>query len=142
MMWHDCSTIGGHSYLLMMIACMYDPACYFTDIEFHQKYNVLVNIQTIIETPMIYILARCPSNDQQLLYSKERLDDIMKLNENIKTSNNIEIINSFLNSKAINLLPSSKQVNKKGETFTASCVQLKLKMPVAMSTLTINILKQ
>ena len=64
MMWHDCSTIGGHSYLLMMVACMYDPACYFTDVEFHQKYNELVNIQAIVETPMIYLLARCRSNDQ------------------------------------------------------------------------------
>ena len=24
MMWHDCSTIGGHSYLLMMAACIYE----------------------------------------------------------------------------------------------------------------------
>ena len=67
MMWHDCSTIGGHSYLLMMVACIYEPACYFTDTEFHKKYNELVNIQAIVETPMINILARCPSNDQQLL---------------------------------------------------------------------------
>ena len=44
---------------------------------------------------MIYILARCPSNDQQLLYSEERLDDILKLNENMKTSNNIEIIDKL-----------------------------------------------
>ena len=68
MMWLDYSTIGGHSYLLMMIACMYDPACYFTDIEFHQKYIELVNIQAIVETRMIHILARCPSNDQLLLW--------------------------------------------------------------------------
>ena len=95
MMWHDCPTIGGHSYLLMMVACMYDPACYFTDIEFHQKYNEHVNIQAIVETPRIYILARCPSNDQQLLYSEERLDDILKLNKNVKTSNNIEIIDKL-----------------------------------------------
>ena len=44
---------------------------------------------------MIYILVRCPSNDQQLLYSEERLDDILKLNENMKTSNNIEIIDKL-----------------------------------------------
>ena len=92
MMWHDCSAIGGHSYLLMMVAFMYDPACYFTDIEFHQKCNELVNIQAFVETPMIYILARCPSNDQQHLYSEERLDDILMLNENMKTTNNIDII--------------------------------------------------
>ena len=95
MMWHDCSTTGGHSNLLMMLACMYDPAWYFTDIEFHRKYNELVNIQAIVETPVIYILARYPSNYQQLLYSEERLDDILKLNENMKTLNNIEIIDKL-----------------------------------------------
>ena len=63
MMWHDCSTVGGHSCLLMMLACMYDPACYSTDTEFHLNYNKLVNIQAIVETPMIYILVRCPLND-------------------------------------------------------------------------------
>ena len=49
MMWQDCSTIGGHSYLLLMVACMYDVACYFTDIEFHLKYNELVNIQLLLK---------------------------------------------------------------------------------------------
>ena len=44
MTWHDCSTVGGHSYLLMMIACIYDPACYYTDTEFQEKFDVLVNI--------------------------------------------------------------------------------------------------
>ena len=82
--WHDCSTIGGHSYLQMMVACIYDLACYFTDIEFRQKYNELVNIQSIVETPMIYILARCSSNDQQLLYSEERFGDILKPQISVK----------------------------------------------------------
>ena len=78
-----------------MIAFMYDPAYCFTDIEFHQKYNEFVNIQANFETPTIYILARCCSNDQQHLYSEERLDDILILNENMKTSNNIEIIDKL-----------------------------------------------
>ena len=37
MMWHDCATFDGHSYLLIMIACIYDPACYLTDTEYEQK---------------------------------------------------------------------------------------------------------
>ena len=53
MMCHDCSTVGGHSYLLMMIACIYDPACYYTDTEFQQKFDVFVNIQTIVEKPRL-----------------------------------------------------------------------------------------
>ena len=35
-----------------MIACMYDPACYFNDVDFHQKYDVLVNIQAFVENPI------------------------------------------------------------------------------------------
>ena len=91
MMWHDCATVGGHSYLLMMIACMYDPACYLTDTEYERKYNISSNVQAIVEKPRIYILAQCPSNDQQILYSQERLEDIIALNKKIKTKNNIEI---------------------------------------------------
>ena len=34
MMWHDCSTVGGQSYLLMMTACIQDAACNYTDTEF------------------------------------------------------------------------------------------------------------
>ena len=62
-MWHDCLTVGGHSYLLMMIACIYDSECYYTDTEFQQIFDVFVNIQTIAEKPRLCILARCPSND-------------------------------------------------------------------------------
>ena len=89
MMWHDCATVGGHSYLSMMIACMYDPACYLTDTEYEQKCNISSNVQAIVEKPRIYILAQSPSNDQQVLYSQERLEDITALNKKIKTKNNI-----------------------------------------------------
>ena len=78
----------------MMIACIYDPACYYADTEFQQKYDAFVNIQTIVEKPKLYILARCPSNEQQILYSQERLDDIIALKQNIKTDD-IEIIDKM-----------------------------------------------
>ena len=100
MMWHDCSTVRGHSYLLMMIACIYDPACYYTDTEFQEKFDVFINIQTNVEKPWVYILAGyyilagCPFNEQQILYSQEKLDDIIALKQNIKTDN-IEIIDKM-----------------------------------------------
>ena len=34
---------------------------------------------------MLCILVRCPSNEQQILYSQERLDDIIALIQDIKT---------------------------------------------------------
>ena len=63
MMWHDFPTVGGRIYLLMMIACIYDTACYLTDAEYEQKYNISSNIQAIVEKPRIFILAQCQSND-------------------------------------------------------------------------------
>ena len=41
------------------------------------------NVQAEVEKPYMYIFARCPSNYQQLLYSKERLDDIIQLKEEL-----------------------------------------------------------
>ena len=94
MMWHDCSTVGGHSYLLIMIASIYDPECYYAYTEFQQKFDVFVSIQTIFEKPRLYIFVRCPFNEQQILYSQERLDDIIALKQNIKTDD-IEIIDKM-----------------------------------------------
>ena len=37
-----------------------------------------MNIQPLIENPFIYKLARCPSNDHQLLYSPEKLNEIIE----------------------------------------------------------------
>ena len=48
-------------------------------------------VQSIVEKPSLYIIGRCPSNDQQLLYSDIRLEDISLLRENLKTSDGITI---------------------------------------------------
>lgn len=41
-------------------------------------------VQNEVETPYFYLLARCPSNEQQLLYSETRMDDIKQLSEPLK----------------------------------------------------------
>ena len=79
MFWHDGSTISNHSHLMIMVACMFDPAVYLTDQEYFNLYGKHINIQSVIEKPYLYILARCRSDDSQLLYSSERLDDILNL---------------------------------------------------------------
>ena len=33
MIWHDLSTVANHSHLVFMVACLYDPACFYTDAE-------------------------------------------------------------------------------------------------------------
>ena len=39
MTWHDCSTISSHSYFMIMVSTMYDPAVYLTNNEYLQKYK-------------------------------------------------------------------------------------------------------
>ena len=58
-------------------------------------YNVClgkkINVQAEVEKPQLYILARCPSNDQQLMYIDTRLEDIKDLSSAIDTNDGISI---------------------------------------------------
>ena len=91
MFWHDGSTISNHSHILAMVSCLYDPAIFLTDEEYSKSNGVLANLQAIVEKPFLYILARSPSTDQQLLYSDERLADILKIKKPIQTPDGIPI---------------------------------------------------
>ena len=91
MFWHDGSTLSNHSHLLMMVCVMYDPAIYFTDKEFFEIHKEKINIQALVERPNLYLLARCPSNDQQIMYADVRLEDILSLNYDIPTPSGIPI---------------------------------------------------
>ena len=77
MFWHDGSTVSNHGHLLMMVAVMYDPAVFYTDDEYKAKYGDNINVQATIEKPHFYLLARCPSSDQQIMYSDTRMEDII-----------------------------------------------------------------
>ena len=48
-----------------------------------------------VQKPELYMLARCQSNDNQLLYSEERLEDLLEINTPI-TSNNGVLINDVI----------------------------------------------
>ena len=89
MCWHDSSPISGHGYIVITISVMFDVAAFFSDEEYFLKYGENICIQSIVERPSLYINERCPSNDQQLLYSDIRLEDISLLRENLKTSDGI-----------------------------------------------------
>ena len=54
---------------------------FYKDKEYQAIHNNDVNVQSIVEKPYIYILARCPSNDQQILYCEERIEDIHHIDE-------------------------------------------------------------
>ena len=87
MFWYDSSSISNHSHLMIMVSCMFDPAVYLADDEYFKIHGKHVNVQSIVEKPYLYILARCHSDDSQLLYSSERLDDLLNLNEDVEYSN-------------------------------------------------------
>ena len=76
---HNGSSLSSHSHLLITVACLYDRAVFLTDEEYYQKEGVHVNVQAVVEKPFIHILARTPATDQQLLYSQDRLEDILDL---------------------------------------------------------------
>ena len=70
---------------------IFDVAAFFSDEEYFLKYGENVCVQSIVEKPSLYIIGRCPSNDQQLLYSDIRLEDISLLRENLGTLDDIAI---------------------------------------------------
>ena len=48
---------------------MYDLAIFFNNDEYYKKYGKKINIQAKLEKPFLFILARSPSNDEQLEYT-------------------------------------------------------------------------
>ena len=88
---HDSSSSNNHRHLLTTIKSMYDAAWLFTDDKYYLKYKRQVNVQTGVEKPHFYILACCPSNNQQILYSEEGTSDILEINEPLQSCNGLEI---------------------------------------------------
>lgn len=65
-----------------MISTLYDPAVFLTNQEYREKYSErpLVDIQSAVERPYLYILGQSKSSDlDQLFYTSTRLDDLLSL---------------------------------------------------------------
>ena len=69
---------------------MYDPAVFYTSIEYQEISGDNVDVQAEIESPELYIIGRCRSNDEQLGYIETRLECLkdMGVGVNLKTINN------------------------------------------------------
>ena len=117
MMWHDCATISNHSHFLVMASTMYDQAVHLTNEQYHQKFGQHVDVQATIEKPFLYIFGRCPSNDQQLLYSEERINDILKSKEAISTENGITVNDTVRVFKGDNPAAQLEARQQKGGNF-------------------------
>ena len=66
----------------------------------------------------MYILARCSSTDQQLLYSDERTGDIMNLEYSTKSGNNVEVNDVLRFFKGDSPTRQFEGGQKKGENFS------------------------
>ena len=73
--WQDGATISNHGHILIMVNTVYDKAIYMTNEEYILKYGYHKDVQAEVEKQEIYIFARCPSNDQQMLYTHTRNKD-------------------------------------------------------------------
>ena len=112
MFWHDGSSVSNHSPIMMMVSCTYDKGAFVTNAEHYAKHGFLRNEKSIIEKTYVYILARCPSDDHQLLYTQERVNNILELNRKI-THNGISITDVCAFSKRITQPPSLRVGNRK-----------------------------
>ena len=79
--WHDNSGIVSHGHILFCVGLLYDSKVFLTSEEFYDKYKESVNIQAIVETPEVYLIGRCKSNDEQLAYIQTREECTKHLKE-------------------------------------------------------------
>ena len=85
--WHDLSTIANHGHLVFMVSCLYDPAIYLTTDEYYHLSNTTVDIQSMVEKPEVYIVARSGSSDvEQLAYIDSRLECLEDMEVKLQTN--------------------------------------------------------
>ena len=74
-----------------MVVCLYDTAVFYTDEEYYIMSGIKCNVKASVEKPFLHILARSPSNDQLLLYTDERLQDILQIQKGLTTNDGVKV---------------------------------------------------
>ena len=67
--WHDGSLIGNDSQFLIILSKE----------EYYLKYKKYINVQATTEELQLYLLARCASNNQQIVYPEETITNLFKI---------------------------------------------------------------
>ncbi|XP_078621301.1 uncharacterized protein LOC144887775 [Branchiostoma floridae x Branchiostoma japonicum] len=71
--WEDSSQISNHGHMVYMTSTAYDTAIHLTDDEYLELYGEKICVQSHVEKPHLYMVARCSCSDNdQLCYSAER----------------------------------------------------------------------
>ena len=106
---------------MMMVSCMYHGGAFVTNAENYAKHGFHRDVQSIIEKWYVYILARCPSEDHQLLYTQERISDVLELDCKI-THNGISITDVMQIFKGDNLAAQFQSgLQENGDYFCWQC---------------------
>ena len=94
MVWADNSTLLNHGYLLLTVNAVYDEALYFTDKEMEEQGKANVDVQSLVQRPQVYILARCGSSEAEqiaYMYINTKKVCLEGLKNKVVTSNSIQI---------------------------------------------------
>ncbi|XP_078657130.1 uncharacterized protein LOC144903155 [Branchiostoma floridae x Branchiostoma belcheri] len=87
--WEDSSGVSNHGHMVYMANDTYDPAIHLTDDEYFEKYGERINVQSHVERPCIYMIARCSSSDSdQLCYCEERRNCMYSMNSSVTVTAN------------------------------------------------------
>ena len=122
MCWHNGATLAGHGYILITFSKLYNPATHYRDDEFLAKFKKDIHAQPHIEKPVLYLIARCPATDQQLLYSSLRLIEIIELKEELSTSNGLILTDKLRSFKGDSPARQFETGQKKGgNNLCCSC---------------------
>ena len=74
------------------MSVIYDEALFYTDKEMEKRGKENTDVQSLIERPRVYILARCGSSEaEQLAYINTRRACLESLTKNTTTPDGIEI---------------------------------------------------
>ena len=78
--WGDHSSLLSHGFLLYTVKCVYDSSIFFTDQEMLHRCKKVVDVQSLVERPEIYIPASCnDSIAEKLAYIEARREDLVEL---------------------------------------------------------------
>ena len=126
--WHDGSVLNNHGHILFCINVLYDSAVFYTSLEYEELFGSAVNVQRMVETPEIYIIARCRNNDEQLAYVNTRMEDLMDLKNGISVDDLDDTFNGIILTDVMRLFHGDGPAtafeagNSKGGTyFCPSC---------------------
>ena len=81
-LWADHAAVLNCGFLLLTIKVIYSNRNFLTDEEMKAKYGRDVNVQQLVESPSIYMLAETSDSiGEKLSYAKTRVEDIIAMKQ-------------------------------------------------------------